>query len=110
MLAVVLPFAWVAPTNPAHAALLVLMGLIGGGSHLVLIKAYEHAPASRLAPFSYTQFVWVIIIGYVVFGDFPDRWSLIGIAVIVASAIYIATHQRLVERQRRLLPQKTPTE
>jgi len=46
----------------------------------------------------------------VVFGDFPDRWSLIGIAVIVASAIYIATHQRLVERQRRLLPQKTPTE
>jgi len=110
VLAVVLPFAWVAPANPVHAALLVLMGLIGGGSHLVLIKAYEHAPASRLAPFSYTQFVWVIIIGYVVFGDFPDRWSLIGIAVIVASAIYIATHQRLVERQRRLLPQKTPTE
>jgi drug/metabolite transporter (DMT)-like permease len=40
-------------------------------------------------------------VGYVVFGDFPDYWSLIGIAVIMASGIYIATHQQLSERQRR---------
>jgi drug/metabolite transporter (DMT)-like permease len=109
-LAIVLPFAWVAPSTPGHAALLVLMGLIGGGSHLVLINAYEHAPASRLAPFSYTQLVWVIVLGYVIFGDFPDRWSLIGIAVIAASAIYIATHQRLAERQQRILPQQRPAQ
>jgi drug/metabolite transporter (DMT)-like permease len=110
VMAIVLPFAWVAPATPAHAALLVLMGLIGGGSHLVLIKAYEHAPASRLAPFSYTQLVWVIVLGYVVFGDFPDRWSLIGIAVIAASAIYIATHQRLAERQQKVLLRQTPAQ
>ncbi len=99
MLAVVLPFAWVAPATPTHAALLVLMGLIGGGSHLILIRAYEHAPASRLAPFSYTQLGWVLVAGYVVFGDFPDGWSLAGIAVIAASAIYIATHQRFSARR-----------
>ncbi len=95
MLAVVLPFAWMAPATPLHAALMVLMGLLGGGSHLVLIRAYEHSPASRLAPFSYTQLGWVLLAGYAVFGDFPDRWSLAGIAVIAASALYIATHQRL---------------
>ncbi len=39
--------------------------------------------------------------GYLVFGHFPDHWSLIGIAVIMASGIYIATHQRLSERQQR---------
>ncbi len=102
VLAVVLPFAWSAPATPGHAALLALMGLLGGGSHLVLIKAYEHAPASRLAPFSYTQLVWVLIMGYLVFGDFPDHWSLVGIAVIAASAIYIATHQQMAARQRKL--------
>lgn len=99
LLAVVLPFAWVAPATFSHAALMVLMGLIGGGSHLVLIKAYEYAPASRLAPFSYTQLLWVLVAGYVVFGDFPDGWSLLGIAVIASSAIYIATHQRFSARR-----------
>jgi drug/metabolite transporter (DMT)-like permease len=94
VLAAVLPFAWVTPTTPLHIALLAAIGLIGGGSHLVLIRAYEHAPASRLAPFSYTQLVWVLVLGYLVFGDFPDRWALLGIAVIAASAIYLATHQR----------------
>jgi len=108
-LAVVLPFAWVIPATPGHAALLMLMGLIGGGSHLVLIKAYEHAPASRLAPFSYTQLLWVIAAGYVVFGDFPDRWSLIGIAVIATSAIYIATHQQLSARMRQPRSRQTNT-
>jgi drug/metabolite transporter (DMT)-like permease len=99
MLAAVLPFAWKAPATVAHMALLMLMGVLGGGGHLVLIHAYEHAPASRLAPFSYTQLIWVLVAGYLVFGDFPDRWSLIGIAVIAASAIYIATHQRMAARR-----------
>lgn len=99
MLAVVLPFAWKAPATSAHTVLLMLMGVLGGGGHLVLIHAYEHAPASRLAPFSYTQLIWVLGAGYLVFGDFPDQWSLIGIAVIAASAIYIATHQRMAARR-----------
>lgn len=109
MLAAVLPFAWQTPATVAHVALLLLMGVLGGGSHLVLIRAYEHAPASRLAPFSYTQLVWVLIAGYAVFGDFPDRWSLIGIAVIAASAIYIATHQRMTARQA-IAPRTTATD
>ena len=61
---------------------------------MILIKAYEHAPASRLAPFSYSQLIWVALIGLVVFGEFPDGWSLLGIAILIASGIYIASHQR----------------
>lgn len=98
------PSAWVTPATPLHAALLMLVGLLGGLSHLVLIHAYEDAPASRLAPFSYTQLIWVLAIGYAVFGDFPDAWSLLGIAVIAGSAIYVATHQRTSRQQEAAQP------
>jgi RarD protein len=96
-----LPFVWVRPQSLIHALLFVVIGIIGGLSHLILIKAYDYAPASSLAPFSYTQLIWVTVMGYLVFGQFPDFWSLIGIGVIMASGIYIATHQQLSERQLR---------
>ena len=92
---------WVAPQSVMHAAMLMLVGIIGGLSHLILIKAYDYAPASRLAPFSYTQLVWVTVVGYFAFGDFPDFWSLIGIAILMASGIYTVTHQHLSERMQR---------
>jgi drug/metabolite transporter (DMT)-like permease len=101
MMSLALPYIWTVPQSLHHALLFVVIGFIGGASHLILIKAYDYAPASRLAPFSYTQLIWVMLSGYLVFGDFPDHWSLIGIAVIVASGIYIATHQRLTESQQR---------
>jgi drug/metabolite transporter (DMT)-like permease len=101
LMSLTLPFIWVRPQSLIHALLFVVIGIIGGLSHLILIKAYDYAPASSLAPFSYTQLIWVTVMGYLVFDQFPDRWSLIGIAVIMASGIYIATHQQLSERQLR---------
>ena len=101
VLAAVLPFQWTTPTTLVHALMLPAIGFVGGLSHLILIRAYDQAAVSTLAPFSYTQLIWVILMGYLVFGDFPDRWSLIGIGVIMASGIYIARHQHLSERQQR---------
>lgn len=109
IMSLALPYVWTWPQSVSHALLFVLIGIFGGLSHLILIKAYDCAPASKLAPFSYTQLIWVIVVGYLVFGDFPDHWSLIGIAVIVASGIYIATHQRLSElQQRREMQESAP--
>jgi len=93
-----LSFAWKAPQSLAHLGLLALGGIIGGCSHLILIRAYEHAPASRLAPFSYMQLVWVTLGGYVVFGHLPDFWSFVGIAILMASGLYIATRQHLQDK------------
>ncbi len=93
-----LPYSWTSPQSAFHWLLLALMGTIGGLSHLILIKAYDCAPASRLAPFSYTQLIWVTAAGYLAFGNFPDFWSLFGIAVLMASGIYSARHQHLSER------------
>ncbi len=99
LMSLVLPGVWMPPQSVLHAVLFVGIGTLGGFGHLILIKAYDHAPASRLAPFSYSQLIWVAAIGFFAFGEFPDAWSLLGIAILVASGIYIASHQRRSERQ-----------
>ena len=101
LLTFTLPNYWVQPKNGLHAAVFIIFGALSGLGHLILIKAYEHAPASRLAPFSYSQLIWVAIIGFLAFGDFPDTWSLVGIAILLASGIYTASHQRKSDRRLR---------
>jgi drug/metabolite transporter (DMT)-like permease len=84
-----LPAYWVTP-GWEHLALMLLLGTMGGISHYVLIKAFEGSAASVLAPFGYTQIVWVVLLGYFVFGDFPDAMGLAGIAVIIGCGLYCA--------------------
>ncbi len=83
------PFVWVTPTWP-HLAILFVHGLAVGLGHFVLIRAFTYAPASLLAPLSYTGLLWAVILGYVVFGEIPDWGTLIGGALITAAGIYLA--------------------
>ena len=101
VLSATLPYSWALPKNAFDGAAFVVLGMLAGIGHLILIKAYDHAPASRLAPFGYSQLICVLIIGFVVFGDFPDGWSLLGIVILLASGIYTATHQRIAEWLQR---------
>jgi drug/metabolite transporter (DMT)-like permease len=100
LLSAVAPFFWQTPHEPFHWALLVLIGLLASVGHYLLIKAFEHAPATLLAPFSYIGLVWAMLLGLAVFGDFPDAWSLSGMAVIVASGMFLAGRQRLAVHRR----------
>jgi drug/metabolite transporter (DMT)-like permease len=92
-MSIVVPFFWALPQTAWHAVLFVFMGVLGAGGHFVLIRAFEYAPASVLAPFVYAQLVVVLILGYLVFDAFPDGPSLVGMGIIVASGAWIATHQ-----------------
>jgi drug/metabolite transporter (DMT)-like permease len=94
LLTLLLPFFWHPPESVADGLMLALLGVLGAVGHFVLIRAFDHAPASVLAPFVYSQLVSVLILGYVVFGDFPDGWSLVGMAIIVASGVVVASRQR----------------
>jgi drug/metabolite transporter (DMT)-like permease len=87
------PTVWRWP-EPADWALMAVMGLIGGGSHWLLIEAFRRAPASLLAPFSYTQLPWAMLFGWLVFGDLPDIWTLAGAAIIVGSGLYVLLDER----------------
>jgi drug/metabolite transporter (DMT)-like permease len=62
-----------------------LLGVFGAVGHLLLARAYRLAQASRLAPWSYTQLLLSVAIGWLAFGDVPESVALLGIALIVAS-------------------------
>ncbi|MBI4291175.1 MAG: DMT family transporter [Betaproteobacteria bacterium] len=98
IMAFVLPFYWSTPQTPMHAGLFVLMGFLAGVGHFIMIKAYQFAPAPVVAPFVYSQLVVVIGLGYAVFDELPDRWSVLGMAIIVASGAFIFKRQHGAHR------------
>ena len=87
------------PQGWFHWMLFLTLGVLATIGHFVLIRAFDYAPATLLAPFVYSQLFWVMLFGWLVFGDFPDGWSMVGMAVIVASGLYIANRQRLTARR-----------
>ena len=90
-----LPFVWEPPSGPLAWALLCSMGVFGGIGHWLLIIAHRYAPASLLAPFSYTGILWMTTSGYLVFGHLPDEWTIVGAAVVIASGLYVFHRERV---------------
>lgn len=74
--------------------LFVAVGAIGGFGHFLFIQAFQRAPASTIAPFTYMQLVWSTLAGWLIFGDFPDRWALAGMIVIAASGVMLTWYER----------------
>ena len=82
------PFFWVQPTL-IHAIMFLLTGAMGAGAHFCMIRAFSYSQASLLAPFNYSKLIWMIILGYVVFGDVPGPDTLIGSFIIVMAGLYV---------------------
>lgn len=74
-------------------------GLWAGIGHYLVVKAYQHAPAPVVSPFGYGQLIGATIIGYFVFGDFPDLWTWIGTGIIVLSGLYIIQREGFLRRR-----------
>ena len=77
------------PQGPLQWGVLAMTGISGGLGHWLLIKAYQRASTSALAPYPYTQIVWMVGLGWFAFGDLPDKWTLVGASVIISSGLYI---------------------
>ena len=84
---------WITPP-PMDLLMMAGIGAIAAGGHFLLIKAFDYAPASLLAPYSYSEIVTATAVGWIFFTDFPDGWTWTGIAVIVTSGIYISWRER----------------
>jgi len=87
------PIVWINPTFNQWS-LLALMGIFACLGHLFLILSLKYADASKLAPFGYFEIVTNVILGYYFFGDFPQYWTWVGLAIIVCSGIYISLRER----------------
>ena len=94
---VIAPFVWTRPDSILIAVLMVLIGALGGGGHYLLIRAHRLAPASTLAPFIYTQMVWTTTLGFLVFGDVPHRWTIVGGLIVISSGLYLL-HREAVRK------------
>jgi drug/metabolite transporter (DMT)-like permease len=94
----VIPFVWSAPASWLIALMLLGTGVLGSLGHFFLIAGHRLAPASVLAPFIYTQLIWVVILGYVVFNHMPTLWTLGGAALVVGSGLYMLWRERQLGR------------
>lgn len=95
----VLPFVWSKPDSLLIAALMVVIGAFGSMGHYFLIAGHRLAPASVLSPYIYTQIVWAAALGYLVFSDVPNRWTLAGTVVVIASGLYMLARERKLGRE-----------
>lgn len=73
---------------------LLFMGMLSGLTFFLFAEAFRRTPASTLAPFQYIEIIGATIVGYVFFGDFPDLWTWVGTAVILASGLYVFHRER----------------
>jgi len=87
------PIYWQWP-SPLAWTLMIVISLMGAVAHYALIKALDYAEAGAVQPYAYTLLVWVTILGFVLFGDVPDFWTILGAAIVVASGLYTWHHDR----------------
>ncbi len=92
----VLPFFWETPTWGLFG-LLVAIGLVGGLAQVLLTEAYASAQVSALGPYSYSSMLWSVALGWLLWGDEPTIWMLLGAVLIVAAGLYIL-HRELVRK------------
>ena len=93
MVSGLMPSLWVMPTT-AQWGLMLALAAIAFTGHYLITRAYDHAEASLLAPLAYTEIIMSIFAGWMFFSDLPDRWTMLGIGILVACACYISWRER----------------
>jgi drug/metabolite transporter (DMT)-like permease len=91
-------FVWQTPTLQ-HWLMFAALGTIASIGHYLIVRAYDHGEASLLAPLSYTEMITATALGWWFFGDLPDRWTLLGVSILIGCAIYISVRERAVAKR-----------
>ena len=102
--AALLPFGWRSPTGE-DLLLFALLGLVAGTANYFTTQAYRYAPAAVIAPFDYTALIWGTIFGWLIWHELPGPHVWLGVAILVASGLYIIHREtRLGRAQKKLDP------
>jgi drug/metabolite transporter (DMT)-like permease len=92
IMSVLVIFVW-QPVTLEQWGLFALLSFFANGGHYLIVKAYDHAEASLLAPLAYTEMIMAVAAGWYFFGDFPDLWTFVGVGILIACAIYISIRE-----------------
>jgi drug/metabolite transporter (DMT)-like permease len=96
-----MPFIFVMPRTWFDGLLFGSLGLLGGFGHYLVIRAFQLGAAAVIAPLGYVELVGTTALGYLIFANFPDLWTWVGAAMIIASGIYVALREQRRLRERR---------
>ncbi len=99
-----LPWVWTTPPSPLTWLLLAMTGVFGAFGHWLLVLAHARAPAAILSPFIYSQIVWMLAFGYILFGDWPDPWTFAGASIVIASGLYLLYRERVKHQEPEPVP------
>ena len=96
LLSLIIPFYWVKPSLNQWS-LMAGIGVFACIGHLFLILSLKYADASKLAPLGYTEIIPNIMIGYYFFSEIPDKWTYLGLFIIVLSGLYISRREQALK-------------
>jgi drug/metabolite transporter (DMT)-like permease len=88
IMACILPFVY-KPVQIEDLGLMASVGILVIFAQLAIIAAYRSAPAVFVAPFQYSQILWAVLYGYILFGDTPDKWVAVGASIIIGSGLFV---------------------
>lgn len=90
---------WRAPLSWTSAIWLTLAGIFGGFGQIAMTFSYRYAEPSLLAPFDYTSMIWAVTFGFLVFGEIPAAFVLIGASIVTAAGVFIAFREHRLGRE-----------
>jgi drug/metabolite transporter (DMT)-like permease len=82
------------PVSGTAWLFMISLGLVFALAQFLMIQAFAHAPAGVLAPFAYAQIVAATVVSIFFFGDVPDIWTFVGVAMIIGAGVWLAHSQR----------------
>lgn len=95
-------FTWIWPT-PLDFALLFTMGVVATLNQYCFIQGMKEGDAAAMAPIDYTRLVFAAGIGFFVFHEVPNIWTILGAAIVVASTLFITWREIVAARKARLV-------
>lgn len=80
---------------------LMLAGISAAAAQFAITMAYSAAPASKISVYDYSQIIFSAILGFMIYGQVPDKWSFLGYSIIILMAIimFIYNHNRDTVKQ-----------
>ncbi len=99
---------WVHP-RPADLATFAASGALLAVAHTLMIEAFRRGEAALVAPFKYTSLLWATLIGFLMFGELPDRWTMAGAVIIVLAGLYVLYRETQLKRRKRPITATGPS-
>lgn len=94
------PFQTWETVQGRHLMLFAASGALIAVAHTLMIEAFRRGEAALVAPFKYSSLIWATLIGFLMFNELPDRWTVIGAVIIVLAGLYVLHRETQLKRQQ----------